>query len=236
MNALREAALAAPWFMFAIVGPLVAFALVGLCAALTRLLGRGRPLLQPDAAPRSVPAIHALYLRINLVQLGSFGALKLYVIPRLPNIHWGAPTLLDTVVAAIAAILLTDLTYWAFHRLMHTELLWPLHRVHHDVLAPRRASDTYDEHPLDFFVGSILTLLPLAIVPIHIAGLLAAVFVQTLLGIAHHSGRDLPGALGVRGHDLHHSGGHGNYALNFALVDHLCGTAVDDNGDGSRAS
>lgn len=229
MSALRDAGLAAPWYVFAVVGSLVALLLVGLCAALTRRLARGRALLQPDATPPVVPATHAWFLRINLVQLAGFGALKLALIPRLANVHWGAPTLLDVVVAPVAAILLTDVMYWVWHRMLHTDLLWQIHRVHHHVGAPRSASDTYYEHPIDFFVGSLVTLLPLAVLPIHILGLLAAVLAQTLLGIAHHSGRDLPGLLGARGHDLHHAGRAGNYAQNFGLVDHLFGTAIRDD-------
>jgi sterol desaturase/sphingolipid hydroxylase (fatty acid hydroxylase superfamily) len=226
-EALREAALRLPAATFLVTGPAVSLLLVGLVAALTALAARGRAPLQPGAAARPAPMPHDAFLTINIAQLCLFGTAKLYLIPRLPSVRWGAPTLWDTVVAAGAAMLMTDLLYWAWHRLLHTDLLWRrVHYVHHEVTAPGKVSDTYYEHPLEFFVGSTLTLLPLAVLPMHVAGLFLAVFLQALLGVAHHAGRDLPAALSARGHDLHHERCAGNYAQSFSLVDRLFGTAV----------
>ena len=81
--------------------------------------------------------------------------------PSIARLHAGMAAL--PFVAQIAfAVILTDLTgYWK-HRVMHTSFFWPFHSVHHsseevDWLSNERV------HPVEMFLTSVFFIVPLVI-------------------------------------------------------------------------
>jgi sterol desaturase/sphingolipid hydroxylase (fatty acid hydroxylase superfamily) len=183
--------------------------------------------------------------------LSGFGGTTLYGLAHLPNVSWGGATVVNTALAVVLVLLGNDLLYWAYHRLMHTDFFWyRLHYIHHESRSPGGLRDTFYEHPLDFFFGTLCAVLPLAIVPIHFAAAVTCLFLQTFLAVAYHSGHEIrvPAIFTARRHDDHHRYYRGNYAQNFALVDMLFGTmirkqvevpadrAIDDRGADDRGA
>jgi sterol desaturase/sphingolipid hydroxylase (fatty acid hydroxylase superfamily) len=148
-------------------------------------------------------------------------------------------TVVNTALAVVLVMLGNDLLYYAYHRLMHTDFFWyRLHHIHHEAQSPGGLRDTFYEHPLDFFFGTLCAVLPLAIVPIHIAAAVTCLFLQTFLAVAYHSGHEIrvPKIFTARRHDDHHRFYRGNYAQNFALVDMLFGTMINKAAAGGGSS
>lgn len=168
-------------------------------------------------------------LAVNYTLLAGFAGSMLYGMAHLPNMSWGQPTVFNTVLAGVLVLLGNDLLYYAYHRLMHTDFFWcRVHYLHHETTSPGDLRDTFYEHPPDFFFGTLCAVLPLTVVPIHVAAATTCLFLQAFLAIAYHSGHEIkvPGIFTARRHDDHHRYFRGNYAQNFALVDILFGTVI----------
>lgn len=91
-----------------------------------------------------------------LVSFGTFGLLVAWIEQRvdLRVLQQIENPLLQFVAVALAQ----SLSFYAFHRLMHTKLLWEVHKVHHsaedyNVLLP------YRNHPIDFLGATLLSAL-----------------------------------------------------------------------------
>lgn len=218
-----------PVWAYFVVAPVFTVANLVIASTLVNALKRRTAELQPGASANVRTKDTTRTLLANYTLLSGFAGTTLYSLARLPNVSWHQVTVLNTVVGIALVLLGNDLLYWAYHRLMHTDYFWNrLHYLHHESTSPGSMRDTFYEHPLDFFFGTLCALLPLAVVPIHFAAAVTALFLQTFLAVAYHSGHEIrvPAVFTARRHDDHHRYYRGNYAQNFALVDLVFGTMI----------
>jgi sterol desaturase/sphingolipid hydroxylase (fatty acid hydroxylase superfamily) len=221
--------LAMPVWLYFVVAPLFTVANLIAASSLVNALKKRTPVLQQTPPPSAKTKNVNRTLLVNYALLSGFGGTTLFFLARLHNVSWDNVTVLNTLPAVALVLLGNDVLYYAYHRLMHTDFFWnKLHYIHHESLSPGGLSDTFYEHPLDFFFGTLCAVLPLAIVPINIAAAVVCLFLQTFLAVAYHSGHEIrvPVIFTARRHDDHHRYYRGNYAQNFALVDLLLGTVI----------
>jgi sterol desaturase/sphingolipid hydroxylase (fatty acid hydroxylase superfamily) len=231
--------LAMPVWVYFVVAPLFTVANLVAATALVKAWKKRTPVLQPAPPPSVKTKDVNRTLLVNYALLSGFGGTTLFCLARLPNVSWDTVTVFNTLPAVVLVLLGNDVLYYAYHRLMHTDFFWhKLHYLHHESLAPGALGDTFYEHPLDFFFGTLCAVLPLAIVPINIAAAVVCLFLQTFLAVAYHSGHEIrvPAIFTARRHDDHHRHYRGNYAQNFALVDLLLGTVIRKQDAQAQAS
>lgn len=161
------------------------------------------------------------------------GALELGVI-RLSRF-----SLAGTLATLLAGFLAWEIWFYAGHRLLHTRLLFPLHRPHH--------AEEGLHASLCFSAGETILLssgyyVPLAIAShvsqaVSVPTLVLAFSIAHVLNVVSHLDFDLFGAHfetsplrhvlnSTRYHALHHAGRRGNYGLNAPWLDRLFGTEV----------
>lgn len=227
-----------PVWAYFVAAPLFTAANLAIASALVGALKKRTAKIQPGPPDNQRSKNVNRTLATNYTLLAGFGGATLFCLARLHNISWGAPTVVNTVVGVALVLLGNDVLYYGYHRLMHTDFFWDrLHSTHHEARSPGGLRDTFYEHPLDFFFGTLCAVLPLAVVPIHIAAAVTALFLQTFLAVAYHSGHEIrvPKLFTARRHDDHHRFYRGNYAQNFALVDLIFGTVIRPKADPAPA-
>lgn len=145
------------------------------------------------------------------------------------------------LVSGVICFALSDFVYYAGHRIVHK---FPLvygyvHKHHHQEAQPIRGwADTCNAHPSDFFYTawstspmSTLWLFPAG--SIHIAAILACMWVNAFVGALGHCRLDLNvGIFNTRFHAGHHGRSSCNFAQNIELWDRLFGTYQELNMDG----
>ncbi|HVY48043.1 MAG TPA: sterol desaturase family protein, partial [Minicystis sp.] len=143
---------------------------------------RGQPVLRPELAT-DLAFFFGQYLAFTGASIALLLALRGALASRLPPLLGAAPL----AARLVAAVVLGDLSVYAFHRACHRfTWLWRFHAVHHsaehlDWLAAHR------EHPVDGLLTQLAQNLPaflLAVPPEALAGLAAfrgmwAVFVHS---------------------------------------------------------
>jgi sterol desaturase/sphingolipid hydroxylase (fatty acid hydroxylase superfamily) len=185
---------------------------------------------------------------VDLANLTVQGTLVpvLQVVGVVAALQWAAPDLRGSLdLPGWAAFLLNvvgvDYLYYWNHRLMHTDALWPLHRVHHtvthmDVLATSRNTLWSTLFILYLWVGGLMLFLLRDPAPYALGATLTA-----SLDLWRHSELHPPAWLAAwlrpwlilpEDHARHHgvSVPAGNYGSNFKLWDRWHGTALPDFG------
>ncbi len=131
-----------------------------------------------------------------------------------------------------ATILLADfLQYW-LHRALHSDMLWPLHAIHHAAadLTPLTAARN---HPIDDFLTSLTSAVAMLTLGAPDAAMLWAATLLNVQAVVVHSNMPVPLWLektivaGPRLHRLHHSflrDEHDNNFAAFPVWDRLFGT------------
>lgn len=133
-----------------------------------------------------------------------------------------------TVISTVVYFLLTDMgLYWA-HRILHRPTLFRyIHRYHHRYTSPD-AFTAMAMHPLELATYQSVMLLPLFVLPVHVAGLIGVLVYQNYVALVDHSGVDLhswwPWQPPTRFHDDHHVYFHVNYGQNMGVWDRIFGT------------
>jgi len=136
------------------------------------------------------------------------------------------------------ALLFSFMNYW-FHRIMHTKLLWEIHKVHHsaqnyNVLLP------YRNHPVDFIFATFYAAAAFAILGVGVDVLLAWLGANAVYQSMVHSHYDWKGRwleyifITPAAHRIHHSTApehfNSNYGI-FSLWDRLFGTYIQPEGE-----
>ena len=120
--------------------------------------------------------------------------------------------------------LLTELSFWSAHRLLH--LPWwfrRVHHVHHRYRAARPIAATY-MHPLEYVAGNIAPMvLGVLVVGAHPLSAALLTVLATLNIVVTHSGLHLPGLPWAVHHDWHHYKARGCYGALYVL-DRLTGS------------
>lgn len=117
--------------------------------------------------------------------------------------------------------------YWA-HRLLHRPLAFRwIHRWHHRYTAPT-AFTAMAMHPLELALYQGLTLAPLLVLPVHVAGVVVVLVYQNLVALVDHSGVRtrawFPWQPPAQFHDDHHVHFHVNYGQTLGVWDRVFGT------------
>lgn len=137
-------------------------------------------------------------------------------------------SLAGAVLSTVVYFLLTDMgLYWA-HRLYHHPLLFkPIHLVHHRNPTPD-AFTAMAMHPIEFATYQSIMLVPMFLMPLPAAGVIATLLYQNYVALVDHSGVRLysiwPWQPPSQFHDDHHRYFHVNYGQNMGLWDRVFGT------------
>ena len=226
---IRELLLSMPVWAYFVVAPVFVVLNLLIAAGIVNLLKKRTPVIQQDPPPSTKTKNVFRTLAVNYTLLSGFAGVTLYFLAHGHNVSWTEVSLTNTLLAVAIVMIGNDVLYYAYHRLMHTDFFWNrMHYIHHEAVSPGGLRDTFYEHPVDFFVGTLCATLPLLIVPINIAAAVTCLFLQTFLAVAYHSGHEIrvPAIFTARRHDDHHRYYRGNYAQNFALVDMVFGTVI----------
>jgi plant 4alpha-monomethylsterol monooxygenase len=217
---------------------LAAFLLFGLLYALPRWLpALGATVLQRGALPSLMQLARAVgYTLVN--HLATF-ALSLCLWPLYRRqLHLGALPAWWVIALQLGVFLVVDdALFYVAHRILHTSswLMRHIHSWHHRARAPFALSGAV-MHPVEWLIiSSIVAVAPLAL-GMHMFVFWACVVLRQLGNAEFHAGvvgrwsllSRVPGAGGVRHHDLHHARVRGNYASLFTLWDRVFGTELKD--------
>ena len=144
------------------------------------------------------------------------------------------PTPFQLFLQIVMFALLEDLIFYLNHRLMHTKLLYPLHKVHHNYTHPIQLA-TQHAHPLDYLMSFVI---PAAAGPLLLghSGHISTSQVWQIIRLAEsqyaHCGYEfswspfnlIPFQNETAFHDWHHSSNDGNFATFFSIWDYVFGT------------
>jgi sterol desaturase/sphingolipid hydroxylase (fatty acid hydroxylase superfamily) len=170
-------------------------------------------------------------LALLLVLAGS-GVYTAFPMFDLSGFYWGTFFLQFFIF-----LLLDDLFFYWFHRLMHENeyLFRKIHRIHHRATSPFPLEFLY-VHPLEWMLGTIGIVAALFAIyfgfgSINIYAFWFYVFYRSAHEIEIHSGIDgitrfIPFYGTVRQHDDHHAYIKGNYASSLSYLDKIFGTYV----------
>lgn len=129
-------------------------------------------------------------------------------------------------------VLLTDIWFFAAHRLMHTKMLYRrIHKIHHKFTAPEAICGVYC-HPVEMVVVNAASMMvgPVVLGSHPAIWGLWGVIATSSVTISHSGygpGGPLPGATGL--HDRHHEEFNCNYGVALYLGDRLFGSYKPDS-------
>eukprot|EP01060_Flectonema_neradi_P038021 TRINITY_DN7858_c4_g1_i1.p1 TRINITY_DN7858_c4_g1~~TRINITY_DN7858_c4_g1_i1.p1 ORF type:complete len:272 (+),score=16.57 TRINITY_DN7858_c4_g1_i1:51-866(+) len=131
------------------------------------------------------------------------------------DLLWDKFSLIMSFVHLITFFVLYDLFYWAFHRSLHIDSIYPLlHKHHHQQHAPFRGNiDAINTHPIEYFIGQydhlfVVYLVHEFISPVHWVSLLLFILIGGYFASLNHTRHNF--VLGsqyiysVAAHDTHH--------------------------------
>jgi sterol desaturase/sphingolipid hydroxylase (fatty acid hydroxylase superfamily) len=131
-------------------------------------------------------------------------------------------------------LLVDDALFYVAHRVLHTKWLYRrIHSWHHRYHAPYALLGSI-MHPVEWLIiNGIVVVVPLAC-GMHVGVFFVCIVLRQWTNAEFHAGVEgwwsllskLPGAGGVRHHDLHHERVRGNYASLFAHWDRWLGTEL----------
>jgi len=189
-----------------------------------------------------------MYIWFNrLVMLPLISFLIVKIVWNSSAIVWETEqmTLLNTVGGFIACFSLSDLTYYAGHRIVH-QIPWLykfVHKHHHGENSPIRGwADTCNAHPTDFFYTGFTTspMSSLWVFPagtVHIYAIALCLWTNAFVGALGHCRLDLNwGFFNTRFHAGHHAYSTCNFAQNIEIWDRLFGTYRDLDVEGKKAA
>jgi sterol desaturase/sphingolipid hydroxylase (fatty acid hydroxylase superfamily) len=190
----------------------------------------GKYRIRPPQNPPVPPAQKLVNTSLNnVLSLAILGAFFFFLGERSLYPGWpGATRLLGEV---LGVLLLYDVTYYAFHRLMHVrKLMRYCHNVHHRVRSTTSSVSIFI-HPLENLGGVGLLVLALWLVgPISTVSFLVMFAVYSVANIVVHSNLVFPHPafrlfnFWAQKHDIHHHKARNNYASIFPFWDQAFGT------------
>lgn len=159
-------------------------------------------------------ALHvALLVLVHYTEGKSSSYIITPTLPNLTTILWQLP----------ACIIIREIMFWHFHRLLHHPYFYArIHKFHHRFTAPVALAAQY-AHPVEHLFANILPVsMPPQLLGAHIITnwlFLAFVLCETIMV---HSGYDFADGM-ARMHDLHHEKFVGNYGT-VGIIDRIYGT------------
>ncbi|HEV7960898.1 MAG TPA: sterol desaturase family protein [Actinoplanes sp.] len=169
--AIRDLLVSMPLWAYFLVAPFFVVINLLLAAGIVNALKRRTPVIQQNPPASAKTKNVGRTLALNYTLLSGFAGATLYFMAHSSSVSWTKISLTNTLLAIVLVMLGNDVLYYAYHRLMHTDFFWyRLHYIHHEAVSPGGLRDTFYEHPVDFFVGTLCVTLPLLVVPIKHRG------------------------------------------------------------------
>lgn len=221
------------WFLIYIFGVIVCF---GFIYKLRYV--RVRKIQKQPSAPKLEirQLLHAVVyaftlsiMGLGLVYLIITGRTKLDILPENISLIW---TLFGVVIYLIGF----DFYFYFFHRLMHTKLFYPFHKLHHSVETPTVLT-VFCVHPVEVFILYLYHILFITVIPTypHVLAI-SALFIHQG-NLTGHLGFELfpksfsqkfPLISTATYHDLHHQKINVNYGYFFLFLDRFFKTSYAD--------
>ena len=155
------------------------------------------------------------------------------------RLHQGTLPPVWAIVLQVALFLVVDdLLFYFSHRLLHTRWLFRhIHSWHHRFHAPYALLGSV-MHPAEWLIISSIVVVTPLLVGMHVWVFWLCIVLRQWGNAEFHAGVEgswsllsrLPGAGGVRHHDLHHEKLRGNYSSLFCYLDRWLGTELNSNG------
>lgn len=227
------------WFATVIMPPLVSFTAYLVLSALYTLPHLYRSLGGKKLQERSPPLGATLRTGLAFAVVNGAASLMLslamWPVYERSGLHLGPlPGLVETLLGVALFLVVDDTLFYFTHRLLHTRWLFRhIHSWHHRIHAPFAMTGAI-MHPAEWLLISGMLLVVPVLSGMHVYVLWLCVVLRQWGNAELHAGVEgpwsllsrLPGAGGVRHHDLHHARMRGNYASMFSFWDRLFGTEI----------
>lgn len=169
----------------------------------------------------------------NLALGGVASGLLVYAVKRgavqVP-LYWDLTThgLAYTLVSTVGYFVVADFFAYVVHRLVHLRPLFlHVHRYHHKYVATSPYVATA-VHPAELLAQQAMAFLPIFVVPLHGAGVIAVLVYILVFNVIDHSGVKLHSSMPWQGpttyHDDHHVHFHVNFGQHLMIWDRIFGT------------
>lgn len=226
------------WMATVVMPPVIAFVAFLVLGALYTLPHVYRWLGGTKLQPKSPPFGSSLRRGLAYSTFNSAAALGLSLATwplYRTRIHFGElPAWWVIALQLMLFLVVDDALFYFCHRALHTKFLYRhVHSWHHRVHAPFALLGSI-MHPVEYLlISGMLVIVPLA-VGMHVYVFWLCVVLRQWGNAELHAGIEgpwslmsrLPGAGGVRHHDLHHQKVRGNYASLFSHLDRWLGTEL----------
>lgn len=139
--------------------------------------------------------------------------------------------------------LVFDFLFYAWHRSLHSKLMWRFHKKHHEVRVSFSCANDH-ESVLELAGNILWKMIPPALLGCHIYTVCVFRSVVKFFALMHHSGYELPVfkflqyipfVASPSYHDHHHYHGWGNFGGVFNIWDRVFGTDADQIMEARRA-
>ena len=204
-------------------------------------------MIKPDKLQNKDDFSTNYHWMINLLNVGIQDVLiRYFVLENQVTKNNTKITFLNTIITPYLFLLIQDLYFYIFHRMVHHELIYKyIHKMHHEIKNPNIFTSFYD-NPIEQIILWILPyILYPRIVDINIYAYIFILFYTTILALEGHSGNSYNEKIWYNGyvftnkkipkyaiyishhtygHDMHHEYTNCNYALYFTHLDRYFGT------------
>jgi sterol desaturase/sphingolipid hydroxylase (fatty acid hydroxylase superfamily) len=171
-----------------------------------------------------------------------FYAFLLFLSMKLELIRYSEPSLAKHIFTFTLLVAWGEIWFYAFHRALHTPLLFRIHKKHHEAVVTDPMSFplfTLTEYGLQVFLALALPALVSRHVPITFGGLTLYGIIQLLFNLAGHTNVEIsPAGFPETAvgqvlqtptfHALHHARSRGHYGLLTTIPDRLFRTTFED--------
>jgi len=148
------------------------------------------------------------------------------------TVHEPLPGAAEIATQVLIATLTFDFMFYWWHRNLHSKLMWPYHKKHHEVKVVYASANDHEDI-LEVSGNILWKMLPPIVMKSHVYTVCVFRSVVKFFALLHHSGYELPVFQPLQAipfmsspanHDFHHYIGHSNYGGVFMLWDYIFGT------------